>query len=659
MPVSSAQTKNCLIVVLLWLASSLPVVAQIYRLDSPDGRIALSVRIQEGITWSVSYDGKPVLTETAIDLELAGRRRLGQRPRVAQTIERKQTERIAPLVPLKDNLIIDRFQELRILFRGDFSLVFRVYDDGVAYRWSTSFTNPVTINDEQLNLTFPTATMSYFPQEENLYSHYERSYLYQSIDTLSTGTFCSLPVLLQTPDHINIWISETALEDYPGLFLETNGKQSLKARFPHFVEETQPATRGPDRNERITREADFLAQTTGQRAFPWRIFIISDDDRTLVKSSLAYQLSPASELEQTDWIKPGKVAWDWYNANNIAGVDFPAGLNTNTYRYYIDFAAQYGLEYIILDEGWSLSTTDITHNNPDLDVQALINYGKIKNVGVILWVLWKPLLQNLDEILDTYRAWGAAGVKVDFMQRADQSMVNYYAKIARAAAQRELLVDFHGAFKPAGLHRQFPNVLSFEGVKGNEHNKWSRDITPEHTLILPFTRMTAGPMDFTPGAMRNGGMNDYGIFFNRPMSLGTRCHQLAMYVVYESPLQMLCDSPTAYYREPEVTQFISQIPTVWDETRVLEAAVSDYLVVARRSGNTWYVGAMTDATPRAFTIDLSFLSPGQHAVEIIQDGVNVQRYAEDYQLKTLTVDANATLTATLAGGGGWVAIIKP
>ena len=392
--------------------------------------------------------------------------------------------------------------------------------------------------------------------------------------------------------------------------------------------------------------------------FPWRVFIISENDGDLVESDLVFKLSRPLAIQNTNWIKPGRVAWDWYNANNIYGVDFEAGLNTQTYKYYIDFASNYGLEYVILDEGWSKSTTNIMEPSDQIDIQELVRYGKTKKVGIILWTLWKPLNENLEEILKLYKKWEIKGIKVDFMQRADQFMVNYYKKVVKEAAKNQLLVDFHGAFKPAGLRRAYPNLLSYEGLKGNENNKWSDIITPEHNVTLPFTRMVAGPMDFTPGAMSNAQKDNFQISWNRPMSLGTRCHQVAMYVVFESPLQMLCDSPSAYLKEKETTTFISKIPSVWDEIKVLKAKVGDYIIIARRKGKTWYIGGMTDWTGRDFEIDLSFLPSGTFKMEIMKDGTNAHRFAEDYVKETKKVTNKSRVKIKMAQGGGWAAIIS-
>ena len=489
-----------------------------------------------------------------------------------------------------------------------------------------------------------------------MYSHYEREYITTKLDTLNKQSFCSLPVLFDTKQDVKVFFSEADLHDYPGMFLEGNMDNSLHSIFPKHVLETVPSS---DRDLTITKEADYIAKTTGKRSFPWRVFIISDDDKTFVESNLIYQFS--SSIESNDdysWIKPGRVAWDWYNANNIYGVDFESGIDNNTYKYYIDFASKYGIEYVILDEGWTKSTTEILDSNPDIDIPELISYANERNVDLILWVLWKPLDDNMEEILNKYQKWGAKGVKVDFMQRADQYMVNSYEEIASQCALRKMMVDFHGAFKPAGLRRTYPNVISYEGVKGNENNKWSADANPEHNVTLPFIRMVAGPMDYTPGAVRNATEANFHIDFNRPMSLGTRCHQAAMYVVYESPLQMYCDSPTAYLKEEETISFVSQIPSVWDETIVLDAAVSDYISVARRNGENWFVGAMTDWTNRELEIDFSFLPSGEWQLELMKDGVNAEKFAEDYKKEIITIDNLTKHKIQLASGGGWVGILS-
>jgi alpha-glucosidase len=367
-------------------------------------------------------------------------------------------------------------------------------------------------------------------------------------------------------------------------------------------------------------------------------------------------LAPKQAKGDFSWVKPGKVAWDWWNALNLYGVNFTSGVNTETYKYYIDFASKYNLDYIILDEGW-YELGDLMKVVPDIDMEEIVRYGKEKNVGIILWVVWKTLDDQFDEAFNQFGKWGIKGIKVDFMQRDDQWMVDYYWRVAKEAANRHMLVDFHGSYKPSGLRRAYPNVITREGVKGLENNKWGEEVTPGHDVTLPFTRMLAGPMDFTPGAMINATKNNFRAVWNRPMSQGTRCHQLAMYVVYESPLQMLADSPSHYYDEPEAMEFLSKVPTVWDETKVLDAKVGEYVLLARQNGNEWYLGAMTDWASREMEIDLSFLGDGEYTIDIWQDGINADRNANDFKKITRKVTKSDKLKIHLVSGGGWTAVV--
>lgn len=630
--------------------------AQKFDLKSPDNNLQINVEVSEGITYIISLNNKVVIEEGIASMHFSKGTDFGVNPKVKNHSVLLKSEEIYPTVPHKNAKIKDEYSELTINFKGKYTLKFRAYNDGAAYQFIDQNNTERQVMSEQIDITFPDRTTSLFPQEESMYSHNERLYLDKSLNEISSNEFCSLPVLFTTGET-RVLFTETALHDYPGLFLKGSNSTVLKAKFPNFVLEAIDKDGRSDRVQTITKEANYIAETTGGRDFPWRVFIITNDDKKLVESNLTYQLSKPAAINKTDWIKPGKVAWDWYNNNNIYGVDFESGLNTDTYKYYIDFASKNGIEYVILDEGWTKSTTDILHFNPDMDIKELIRYGDEKGVGIILWVLWKPLDANLNEILETYKGWGAKGIKVDFMQRNDQYMVHSYEEIAKVCAKLELLVDFHGAFKPSGLRRMYPNVLNYEGVKGSENNKWSDEITPEHNVTLPFIRMVAGPMDYTPGAMINKQEINYSISFDRPMSLGTRAHQVAMYVVYEAPLQMMCESPSRYYEEQETVDFIKQIPTIWDETKVLQASVGNYITVARKKDEKWFIGSMTDWDERTLKIDLGFLDTGEYTIEIFKDGMNANKFAEDYKKESKTVDNTTKINAKLAKGGGWSAII--
>ncbi len=629
---------------------------KIIRVQSPDKTIEVTIVLADNISYTVTVEGNPVVVHSQLSLTVDENQILGKDPKVKSVDERSVKQEINPIIPQKFALIDDHFNEVTLSFKGNYSVTFRVYDNGVAYRFATNFKKETTIVAEQAEFQFSGTDHIYFPEEKSFFSHNERSYLYEQLDTMTAGRLASLPLLVETAGP-KILIAESDLKDYPGMWIETAGNNTLQAVFPPYALESKLKP-GSDRNEPVTKYVGYIAKTAGKRNFPWRIMVIVKTDGGLITNELVYQLASPLEIEDPSWIKPGKVAWDWWNANNVYGVDFKSGINTETYKYYIDFASQFGIDYIILDEGW-YKLGNLLDVVPEMNIEELVNYGREKGVGVILWVIWKTLDEQMEEALDQFEQWGVAGIKVDFMQRDDQQMVNYYWKVAEEAARRKMLVDFHGAYKPSGLRRAYPNVITREGVKGLEHNKWSTDITPGHNLTIPFIRMAVGPMDYTPGAMVNAQPDNFRVVFNRPMSMTTRSQQVAMYVLYDSPLQMMADSPSNYFKEQECTDFIARIPTVWDDTKVLYAAVGDYLVVAKRRGDNWYVAAMTDENPREFTIDFSFLGNGLYSAEFIQDGTNADRYAEDYKKKHLELTNDDSLTIQLAPGGGWVMILSP
>jgi len=627
--------------------------AEEHEVLSPDQNIKLKIDIGEIINYSVFYKSKQILKPSPVSMTLRNQGILGYHPVLEDVSQKSENQKIHPVVRVKSATIIDNFNQLTLKFKGNYSLIFRVYNDGLAYRFQTSFDQDIDILSEEVVFHFGGDPHVYFPLEESFFTHQERIYKYLPLSQISGYEMCYPPALVDVKDGPKIAITEADLEDYAGLYLQGSDGPVLKGIFP-AVALKERQTR--DRDVRIVQRANHIARTSGQRNFPWRVLVIAGEDKDLVRSQMIFKLAKPLQLEDTSWIKPGKVAWDWWNANNVYGVDFRAGINTETYKYYIDFASEYGIEYVILDEGWYV-LGNLLNIQPEIDVQELTHYAEGKNVGIILWVVWKTLQDQLQEALDQFEKWGVKGIKVDFMQRDDQWMVNYYHNIAKEAAQRHLVVDFHGAYKPTGLRRAYPNVLTREGVLGLEHNKWSKNVTPEHNLTLPFIRMLAGPMDYTPGAMINAQKSNFRAIFTRPMSMGTRCHQLAMYVVYESPLQMLADSPTNYLREMECLEFLSEVPSVWDETQVLEACVADYIVIARRAGSIWYLAAMTDWTPREFSIHLDFLNGGEYEAEIYSDGMNADRYGNDYKKNIMQVTHQDTLKIKMAPGGGWVARI--
>lgn len=625
--------------------------AQTYELLSPDKKLKMAVTVNEKIAYSVSLDGKELLAPSTLSMTVNDKLVLGNNPKVKKQERKTVDEVVNPVVQTKSKSLKNNFNELSLQFNGNYAVIFRAFNDGVAYRFATSLKDSIKVNSEEVNFNFAGDYGIFFPEETGFQSHNERTYKYMDLKAIASAQLGSTPALVDTKTGVKIAISESDLEDYAGLWLKGTGKNALTGTFPGFALEVKQQN---DRDVLVTKHADYIARTSGTRSFPWRLMAITRSDSELITNQLVYLLSKPSQ-QDFSWVKPGKVAWDWWNFNNIYNVDFRAGVNTETYKYFIDFAAKYGLEYIILDEGW-YKLGNLLEIVPEINMEEIISYANQKKVGVILWVVWKTLDDQLQPAMDLFQKWGVKGIKVDFMQRDDQWMVNYYYRIAREGAKRKLLVDFHGAYKPSGLNREYPNVITSEGVKGMENSKWSTDITPEHNVTLPFIRMWAGPMDYTPGAMINATKSDFRPIFNTPMSQGTRCHQLAMYAVFESPLQMLSDNPTHYYREPECMEFLSKVPAVWDVTVPLDAKVGDYVAVARKKGSEWYVGAMTDWTARELTLDFSFLDAGKnYTAEIYQDGINADRNGNDYKKITRTVSKNDKITVKLAPGGGWAA----
>jgi alpha-glucosidase len=652
-PVVSWPHPHAILFASLLLAA--PALAQSnHQLRSPDGRIGIQIRVSDRIYYSVSFHGKPLLRDSTLSLR-ANQQTLGVNPNVIAAKTRTVNQVIEVPVPRKSAQIREAFNELRLEMKGNYAVVFRAYDEGVAYRIETSLAgSEVKIYDEEARFKFAGDYTVYFPKEDSFFSHNEREFRPVVMSKIEPTTIASIPAVVDA-DGTKVAIAESDVDDYPGLWLRGNNDNSLEALFPPYPLKEELAG---DRDLRVTQSADYIAITNGTRSFPWRIVGIAENDRDLITNQLVYLLAKPSQVQDTSWIKPGKVAWDWWNANNVYGVDFKAGINTQTYKYYIDFASKYGIEYIILDEGW-YKLGDLLSVAPDINIEELVAYGRQKHVGIILWTVWKTLADQFDPAFNQFEKWGVKGIKVDFMQRDDQKLIGFYHKVCREAARRHLLVDFHGAIRPATMTRTWPNLISTEGVKGLEWNKWSEDTTPEHDLELPFTRMFLGPMDYTPGAMLNASKGAFAHVFSRPMSQGTRCHQLAMYVVFESPLQMLADSPSNYLREPETMQFLGPVPTTWDETKALDGKITDYVVVARRKGRDWYVGAMTDWTARDLEIDFSFLPAGKFEIESYEDGPNANRYGSDYRRTERQVDRSMKLKIRLAEGGGWVARLHP
>ena len=649
------RTLACLLLLAVVVVSNEKATAQSsYDLRSPDNRIEVRIRTSGQIRYDVILNGAAVLENSTISLDV-DHKKLGMDPKVIDSKKNSHDEMVEPVVRQKFARIRDHYNELRLTFDGGYSVVFRAYNEGVGYRFETALPQKeIKVYGEEGSFKFAANYVVYYPQEDSFYSHNERRYLPQHLSEISPEYIATLPAVVDVRGGAKLAIAESDVEDYPGLWLHGDAPEfALSATFPPYpIKEVQTS----DRDYKPVETADYIAATSGTRTFPWRVIGVANNDGELLTNEIVYLLERPSQFQDTSWIKPGKVAWDWWNDWNIDGVSFHAGINTKTYEYYVDFASKYGLPYIILDDGW-YKLGNLLEVTPELNMNELTAYARQKNVGLILWASWKTLDDELIPALDQFEKWGVKGIKVDFMQRSDQIMMNYYAKVCREAAKHHMLVDFHGDQKPATMMHTWPNLINTEGVRGMEWSKWSWESEPKHNVTLPFTRMFLGPMDYTPGAMRNATKSTFAPINHQPMAMGTRCHQLAMYVVYDAPLQMLSDSPSNYLREPETMEFLGAVPTTWDDTRVLDARIAEYVLVARKNGRDWYVGGMSDWDARDLDIDFSFLPEGNFTLDAYQDGVNADRNASDYKKTTTQVNRTTKLKIHLAPGGGWAARI--
>lgn len=656
------QRTTFLLFVFWALVCPLTLAAQqTYVVQSPDKRLSCIIEISPRLQWQISRNGVPITDRAPIAMQLGNTTVLGGAGLSVLSAETTDINaEYKPVAPHKHALLQDRCSELTLHFAGDWGIIVRVYNNGVAYRFFTKFAGSLVVMDETVAIRPLRCEHIYFPEEAGFYSHNECVYQKRTPAELRSDHLASLPVLWTLADGSRLLLTESDLQDYPGLWVQgTDGKTgALRGVFPRYPRFTVALT---DRDIQPTDREPYLSQTIGTRRFPWRILIIAEKDADLLNNSMPYLLAEPSRLRETEWIKPGKAAWDWWNNLNLKGVNFSAGLNTNSYLYFIDFAAQYGLEYVVLDEGWS-EVNILMNVNRNIDMDIVAAHARQKGVGLILWVSWKSIDQQFDMLLPRLKRWGIKGLKVDFMQRDDQEAVNFYWRMAKRAAENKLLLDFHGAHKPAGLQRTYPNVLTFEGVYGLEQSRRDaqKRIDPEHNVTIPFIRMAAGPMDYTPGAMRNRPKNDWAPSWQYPASIGTRCHELAKYIVYESPLQMLADSPTQYEQEPECMAFLSAVPVVWQRSLFPEARIGDYVVAVREAQNgIWYIGGMADNQARVLRIKGDFLPAGEYEMQVFEDGPNVDRNAEDFTLTRRILQAGDNIPIIMAAGGGFVGVLRP
>lgn len=655
-------------------ALTLPAAAAVagnYSVSSPDGGLRVDVTTGHGpMTWTVSLDGHEALLPSPMGLRLADGRVLGDAARVRRTSRRSVDETFAT-PHYRQAEVRDCYNELTLTMRG-YSVQLRAYDDAAAYRFVLTgrASDSLTVAADEAAFNFGASRRAWLPYNNDLRSSdypygfaFECYYDEVPLGEMPADTVSITPLLVELDGGRKALVMEGMLENFPGMFLRrTPDGAGLRAE--HAPLPVADRIGGYNRLNLVpTADAGYIARVAGDAALPWRAVAVSRTDAGLASTDVAMRLAAPLALDDTSWIKPGKVAWDWWNDWGLTGVDFEAGINTATYKHYIDFAARRGLPYVIIDEGWSdENLMDVT---PALDLPELLRYAADRNVGIILWARWRDLKDDMHSAMPHYAAMGVKGFKVDFFDRDDQQAVASVQQLAALAAELHLLLDLHG-MHPAGWHRPYPNIVNYEGVKGLENYKWGafgRPGNPDqlrYDVTIPFIRQVAGPLDYTPGAMLNSTAASYRPSNDAPMSLGTRTHQAAMYVVYDGALQMMADSPTAYDREPDCADFMAAVPTTFDESRVLDGRVGEYIVTARRKGDVWYVGAMTNGEPRELTLDTSFLTPGRsYDATVMADGVNAAKHPVDYRITRLSsVESGQPVHVSLAPGGGWVAVFR-
>jgi len=611
------------------------------------------------LNYTISFDHKTILETSAIDLLMDKNRALSVNNRIRSSSVKKINEQIIAPVPEKRKIIPDIYNLLSIRFRQPYQVEFRVYDDGVAYRISTFFKDSIYVKNEIAAFFFPGKPSAYWPQVQKrpdadiFHTSFESEYPLKKLDSIAAGNLAYSPILVVPQTAPKIAITESDLEDYPGMFLEGTGSSGLKGIFAGYPLEEE-TTGGLYPEMKVTKRAPYIARTKGSRSFPWRVMLIAAEDRELPNNDIVYRLGSPSRLKETSWIKPGKLTDEWIIDLNLFNVPFRAGLNTASYKYYIDFAKRFGFDRIMMDAGWS-DNSDLFKINPDINMDTLVAYAKEKGIGISMWTLSMTLDRQLDSALDRFNRWGVDFIMTDFIDRDDQKTVNFYYRIAKACAEHKIMIMYHGAFPPKGFNRTYPNAVSREGVMGSEYDIWDNRVTPEHDVTLAFTRMLAGGFDYEPGILNNATKKQKLPISGVVTSAGTRCHQLSMFVIYDDAMQIFSGNPSEALREPEFMELLGHLPTAWDETVIPDAEVGNYIVSARRKGNNWFVAGMSDWSARDIQLKFDFLDQGNYKATICRDGINADRYAADYIIqKDIPVSRQDEMKIHLAPGGGFL-----
>ena len=644
-------------VILLLVMLGMGVKASVTKMLSPDGRLELQITVEKGVSAKLFSKNAEVFGVENILLDTDKGIIPVENPKIRKIRNSSVNNIVKPVIKEKYAEISEQYNEITIEFKDKSKLQFRLYNDGFAYRFMLDLPGTIKINDDQADFVFDAkAQLTYQKDNNNPNSDYEKPYITTVIPDMKEQDMGNLPALVKTGTGKFVLFMEANTKDYPVMWV----KKTTKGLSPHYwgVPSGYNDNGSSYSMKSTTGNRDYIAETKASRSFPWKVFAYADKEADLLTNQLVYLLGEECKIDDPSWIKPGWVTFDWWSRRGIYGVDFEAGVNMETAKYMIDFAHEFGIRYFLFDDGWTYKD-DLTQAIPGLDIAEVVRYAASKNVDVMLWVTYALFDNQMEKALEQFQKWGIKGVKIDFMNRSDQEIVDFYWKAAEACARYKMVIDYHGAYRPDGLRRAYPNVLTREALIEFEYNGIKKDWdTPDHHCTLPFIRGVAGPMDYIPGTMNNATKNDFRVNGNKPMGQGTRAHSIAMAVITESPMQMLSDAQPLYYNNRECTEFLLNIPVEWDEIVPIDAKVGDYVALARRNDVVWYVAAITDWDSRKMKIDLDFLEAGKkYTMEFIKDGINANETAVDYKKEVKSVKKGDNVEIDLASGGGWVAKI--
>ncbi len=650
--------KHSLVIIAVLLIAKI-VSAQSHQLFSPNERLVVTISTGNGLSYSVQKDDITVIQRSGIALKTNrfSEALFNEKPTVTLTDSKGE---IKPLWGITSS-IVDEYSQITLSYPENVSVQFRAYNDGAAWRFSTEIDGELLIFDETAEFTVPLESTVYFPETKSFLTPFEPNYLPNDVSSIENSKLAHTPIMYTTQQNHVVVISESNLFQYPGMFLKKTSSQGFSGVFPKYPKKEKQEILGrlrlvkwPQLSRMVVKSTeDFIAKSDGKRDFPWRVIMVANSDVDILNNTLVYQLANEPTMDYS-WVKPGKVVWDWYHNWNLQGVNFEPGINTQTYKYKIDFAAKHGIEYVNIDDGWS-KLWNFNQINKDLDLEEVIRYAKQKNVGIFLWAMWNTIDKDFTANLDKFQQLGIAGLKVDFFDRTDQRMVDFVNQLVEECAKRNLLLNLHGMYKPTGIDRTFPNVVNIEAVLGLEYNKFSDKCTPEHNLTIPFVRNVVGPMDYTPGSMRYMAPDVFTKSWGNPHSMSTRVQQLAMYVVYHGGVQMLADSPTLYEADNAAMNFLSNVPVSWDQSIPLAGKIGEMMVVARRHGDKWYVGGMVGNNPQTISFPFDFLDQDrEYTLTVLSNGDK----ADELVKVSRSVTKSDIFTTNVDGRGGFVMIIE-